>query len=145
MLEKDYEYLMCVDNDVLMNEKTISSLLKFMEKNIEVGMTGSKICVMDEPERIQTYGATIDFETYGIHDLHRGCLDDDTLPKVQYCDYVPACSLMVRTEAVRKVGIMPEDNFIYWDDMEWGYRFGLAGYKVAAISASSILHKVARL
>ena len=141
MLEKDYEYLMCVDNDVLMNEKTISSLLKFMEKNIEVGMTGSKICVMDEPERIQTYGATIDFETYGIHDLHRGCLDDDTLPKVQYCDYVPACSLMVRTEAVRKVGIMPEDNFIYWDDMEWGYRFGLASYKVAAISASSILHK----
>lgn len=141
MLEKEYEYLMCVDNDVLMEKNTISELLHFLEKNPKVGMVGSKICVMDDPERIQTYGATIDFETYGIHDLHRGCLDDESLPEVQYCDYVPACSLMVRTEAVRKVGIMPEDNFIYWDDMEWGYCFGLAGYQVAAISSSRILHK----
>lgn len=141
LLEKEYEYLMCVDNDILMETDTISELMKFLDKHKEVGMVGSKICVMDDPERIQTYGATIDFETYGIHDLHRGCLDDDTLPEVQYCDYVPACSLMARTEAVKKVGIMPEDNFIYWDDMEWGYCFCQAGYKVAAISSSKVLHK----
>lgn len=141
VLKKDYEYLMCVDNDIRMEKDTIRTLYEFLERNKDVGMVGSKICFMDDPERIQTYGATIDFETYGVHDLHRGCLNDHQLPEVQYCDYVPACSLMARVDVVKEVGIMPEDNFIYWDDMEWGYRFNLAGYKVAAITASNVYHK----
>ena len=29
---------------------------------------------------------------------------------------------------------MPEDNFIYWDDMEWGYRIELAGYRVVTLA-----------
>lgn len=37
---------------------------------------------------------------------------------------------------------MPEDNFIYWDDMEWCYRFHLAGYKVVTIKDSVVLHKM---
>lgn len=141
VLKKDYQYIMCVDNDILMDSNTIKVLYDFLEQNPDVGMVGSKICVMDEPDRIQTYGAVINFDTYDIKDLHRGCLDDENLPEVQYCDYVPACSLMARADAIRKVGIMPEDNFIYWDDMEWGYCFKLAGYQVAAIKASSVLHK----
>lgn len=141
VLEKEYKYIMCVDNDILMDNNTIGELYDFLEKHSDVGMVGSKICVMDEPDRIQTYGAVINFDTYDITDLHRGCMDDNNLPEIQYCDYVPACSLMARTEAVRKAGIMPEDNFIYWDDMEWGYSFKLAGYQVAAIRESRVLHK----
>jgi len=140
-LKKNYEYLMCVDNDVVMEHNAVGELFSFLESHTDVGMAGSKICIMDDPSRIQTYGAVIDFDAYGIKDLHRGCLNDENLPDVQYCDYVPACSLMVRTDAIKKVGIMPEDNFIYWDDMEWGYRFKLAGWEVAAVSASTVFHK----
>lgn len=141
VLKKEYSYVMCVDNDIRMETNTISALYNFLEGHDDVGMAGSKICFMDDPDRIQTYGATIDFETYGIHDLHRGCLNNDELPVIQYCDYVPACSLMARANIVREIGIMPEDNFIYWDDMEWGYRFTLAGYRVASISESTVYHK----
>lgn len=139
--DKGYPYLMCVDNDAFMEPKTIRTLYDFLEKNHDVGMAGSKICAMGDPTQITTYGAVIDFEEYGIKDLFRGYRDDDSIPDVQYCDYVPACSLMIRRSAVEKVGIMPEDNFIYWDDMEWGYKFKLAGYKVAAISASKVVHQ----
>ena len=37
---------------------------------------------------------------------------------------------------------MPEDNFIYWDDMEWIYRFTLAGFRVVTIRDSVVLHKM---
>lgn len=141
VMKGTYHYIMCVDNDVIMEREAIRELYEFMEKNPKVGMAGSKICIMDVPDRIQTYGAKIDFEHYLAEDLYRNYLDDDQIPETVYCDYVPACSLMARTEAVREVGIMPEENFIYWDDMEWGYRFNLAGYLVAAVSASRIWHK----
>lgn len=141
VLKKDYEYVMCVDNDILMEKDTIEKLMVFLDTNKDVGMVGSKICFMDDPDRIQCYGNLIDFETYDVNDLHRGLRKDADLPDVQYCNFVPACSLMARTEAVRKAGIMPEDNFIYWDDMEWGHCFGLNGYKVAAINDSVVYHK----
>ena len=141
VLKYDYPYVMCVDNDVIMEKQAIRELYEFLEQNPTVGMVGSKICIMDVPDRIQTYGAMIDFNCYLAEDLYRNYLDDEQIPEVVYCDYVPACSLMARTDAVRKVGIMPEENFIYWDDMEWGYRFNQEGYQVAAISASRIWHK----
>lgn len=141
VIKKPYRYYMLVDNDVIFEDRAVEELYLFLENNKEVGMVGSKMCVMDYPDRIQTFGAAIDFKNYGVVDYYRNCLDDDNIPEVVYCDYVPACSVMVRAEAVEKVGLMPEDNFIYWDDMEWGHRFNLAGYKVAAYSKSRIWHK----
>lgn len=37
---------------------------------------------------------------------------------------------------------MQEDNFIYWDDIDWGYRFCTNGYKVVAYSKSIVWHKM---
>ena len=141
VMGSDYEYIMCVDNDVLFDRDAIRELHDFLEKHPETGMAGSKILVMDDPERIQTYGAMIDYEKYRFKDLYEREPDRDDLPEYVYCDYVPACSLIARKSAVEKVGLMPEENFIYWDDMEWGVRFNLAGYKVAAVSASKIWHR----
>lgn len=140
-LKRDYQYLMCVDNDVVFDERAVEELYQFLEQHPETGMVGSKVYYMDEPEKIWGYGGEINFEQYVHIDHYRNCIDTDDIPEYAYADYVPACSLMVRTDAVRSVGIMPEDNFIYWDDMEWGYRFNQNGYKVAVCGASKVWHK----
>lgn len=141
VLKRGYPYLMCVDNDVRFDSKNIVELLAFLKSHDNVGMVGSKILFMDVPYKIQTMGAMIDYEKYHVIDLNKYSTDDENIPESVYCDYVPACSLMVKAEAVKKVGLMPEENFIYYDDMDWGVRFNLAGYKVAGISAAKIWHK----
>lgn len=35
---------------------------------------------------------------------------------------------------------MPEDNFLYWDDTEWGFRMKQAGFEVAALSDAKMYH-----
>lgn len=140
-LRHDHEYLMCVDNDIVFDPEAVFYLQEFLNTHPECGMVGSKAYFMDEPDKIWNYGGKIRFDTYIQEDQFKNCIDTDMLPEVVYCDYVPACSMMVRTEAVRKIGLMPEDNFIYWDDMEWGYRFGLAGYRVASYGKSRVWHK----
>lgn len=104
-------------------------------------MAGSKVLFMDDPDRIQAMGAMIDYKKYSVTDLYHYSLDDGTVNEAIYCDYVPACSLMVKTEALHKTGLMPEENFIYYDDMDWGVRFNLAGYKVAAVPSAKVWHK----
>lgn len=139
-LDKDYRYIMCVDNDIVMEPDNIEKLYRFLEEHVDVGIVGSKICRMNERNRLQELGADIDFDECNIKPHFKNCLDNEALPEVQYCDYVPACSLMIRTEVVHKIGLLPEENFIYWDDMEWGYLAKLAGYRVAAYREAKVYH-----
>lgn len=137
-----YEYIMCLDNDVILDRKAVSALYNFMEEHKEVGITGSKVYHTEAPEYIQQFGLNLDFERYCAETLYADCYDDGTVPEIIYCDTVATCSVMVRREAVEKAGVMPEENFIYWDDMEWGYCIGQAGYKVAAYGKSKVWHRM---
>ena len=139
-LQGQYQYFMCVDNDIVMEKDNIEKLYLFLESHPQVGIVGSKICRMKYPDRLQELGAMLDFENCTHVPLYKDYLDNTELPQIQYCDYVPACSLMIRREVIDKIGIMPEENFIYWDDMEWCYKAKMAGYQVAAYSQARVFH-----
>ena len=140
-LKHEHQYIMLMDNDIVVDKKAVEELYLFMEQHHDVGMVGSKVYFMDYPDQIWGYGGNIDWKQYKQKDQYKNCIDSDAIPEISYCDYVAACSLMTRTDTIRKVGLMPEENFIYWDDMEWGYRFNEAGYKVAVCGKSKIWHK----
>lgn len=139
-LDAGHPYIMCLDNDVLVDEAAVRTLYEYMERHKDVGMLGSRVYHMEEPDYIQQFGLNIDFEHYIVETIGANVYEDGTLPELVECDTVATCSVMVRAEAVQKAGVMPEDNFIYWDDMEWGYRIKCAGYRVAAYGASKVLH-----
>lgn len=138
--QQGYPYYMCVDNDIVMDEHNVENLYQFLESHKEVGIVGSKICRMQHPDRLQELGAALDFEKCLHVPLYKNYLDNEEIPEIQDCDYVPACSLMIRDEVIDKIGLLPEENFIYWDDMEWCYKAKLAGYRVAAYREAKVLH-----
>lgn len=86
----------------------------------------------------------IDFAQGMVQTLYAGVPEDGTLPEVVECDSVATCAVMIRTEAIRKdhIGIIPEDNFIYWDDTEWGHRMHLAGDRTVTLAAAKALHQM---
>ena len=107
-------------------------------------MAGSRVYHLQMPDYIQQCGLNIDFAHCNAETLYADVYEDGTLPDVIECDTVATCAVMVRCDAIRRtdVGIMPEDNFIYWDDMEWGHRMHLAGYRVVTLAASAALHQM---
>lgn len=140
--EMGYSYICCLDNDALLDENALAEMRSFLQEHRDVGMVGAKIFHMHDTARIQQYGLNIDFECCQARTLFADVVDDETVPEVVYCDTVAACALMIPLEVAKKVGPMPEDNFIYWDDMEWGYQIKQAGYQVAAIAAAKALHEM---
>lgn len=137
-----YPYLMCLDNDAQLDSHAITALYEFLEAHPEVGMAGSKVFHEGQPEYIQQYGLNINFQKFCAETLYCDQLDGSEIPPVVLCDTVAACSVMLPVKVVNEVGAMPEDNFIYWDDMEWGYRIKQAGYQVAAVGASIAYHEM---
>lgn len=142
--DKGYDYFMCLDDDALVDENAINVLYQYMKSHKEVGMAGCRVYHRQMPEYIQQCGLLLDFENYTAKTIGADRIEDGTLPDVIECDTVATCAVMVRASIVREkeVGIMPEDNFIYWDDMEWGHRIHLAGYKVVTLASSKALHQM---
>lgn len=142
--DKGYEYFMCLDDDALVDENAIYELFEYMEANPDVGMAGCRVYHRQMPDYIQQCGLYIDFDHYTAQTIGADQLEDGTLPDVIECDTVATCAVMVRGSVIREtnVGIMPEDNFIYWDDMEWGHRIHLAGYRVVTLAAAKALHQM---
>lgn len=142
VLEMGYEYAVCLDNDVLVDCNAIGALARFLDEHEDTGMVGSIVYHMEEPDYVQQYGLNIDFENYVAETLYENHPESPDIPEFMYCDTVATCSMMARTSVLKKIGIMPEDNFIYWDDMEWGYKCTLSGFKVAVTKKSQVLHRM---
>ncbi|MFG6376995.1 MAG: glycosyltransferase family 2 protein [Lachnospiraceae bacterium] len=140
-LEKNYEYLVLLDNDVYLNKDSIEILYNTMCENNDIGIQGCKILKMDNPDIIQEFTSMVDYKNMVVNLGYSGEKDNLELPKLKDCDVVPACALIVRTDIIKKIGFMPEDNFVSWDDIEWGLLCWRAGYRVVANSEAKAWHK----
>jgi hypothetical protein len=47
---------------------------------------------------------------------------------------------MVRKSALKKVGLLDEDFFMFGEDLDWSYRFLKAGYKIYYYPEAQIIH-----
>ena len=142
--DEGYKYFFCLDDDAQVDENALAVLYEYMEANPDVGMAGCRVYHMQIPDHIQQSGLLIDFEHCSAKTIGADTIEDGSLPDIIECDTVATCAVMVRAEAAKKpeVGIMPEDNFIYWDDMEWGHRIHLAGYRVVTLASAKALHQM---
>jgi len=130
------KYMWLLDNDVLVDRNALEELVAVMECSPEAAMCGSKVMNVAKPSEIIEAGAFIDYD-FGQTRSNKPQDDHDSIYQV---DYVAACSLLVRSESVRRLGLLNESLFIYWDDMEWGARFKASGYEVLASAASVVYH-----
>lgn len=135
---------MCLDDDAAVDENALSVLYHYMEEHTDTGMAGCRVYHTQMSDYIQQSGLLIDFDNCTAKTIGADMPEDGSLPDVIECDTVATCAVMVRADTVKQkgVGIMPEDNFIYWDDMEWGYRIKLAGYRVVTLAEAKALHQM---
>ncbi|MBF0515907.1 MAG: glycosyltransferase family 2 protein [Nitrospirae bacterium] len=140
---KTYEFLHLLDNDTWAESDALAALVDFMTAHPEAAIAGSKLYYMDgQPDAIQEFGAWLDWDRAFIKpnkknysETTHGEISDDV-----EVDYVPACSLIARTEAVKAAGLLDESYFLYWDDMDWAWTMKLKGYKIFAAAKSKVYH-----
>lgn len=138
--QKGYPYLMCVDNDALLDENAVGNLLAFLQEHPKTGIAAAKIYHREAPDYVQQFGQKIDFENFCTDVTYLNAYEDGSMPEYVYTDAVAACALMIRRSVIEKIGFMPEENFLYWDDTEWCYLCNRAGWKVASVGNAMALH-----
>lgn len=136
-----YRYIMLLDNDAMLEEHAVEYLYEYLKTHEEVGFCGAETLNMHYPEIYQDFGGRLDFDTFYMRGIMARSQKLDIRVAME-ADYVASCALLCRMEAVQAAGGMPEENFIYWDDVEMCTRCRMAGYKVVVLSAAKAYHDI---
>jgi GT2 family glycosyltransferase len=124
-------YILLLENDIEVKSNFLGPLVNFFKENPETGMLCPKIKNYNQPEIIEYAGYTTMHRFlvknqvigYGEKDLGQ----HDTIVET---DFGHRVALMVFTEVVKKVGLLPDIYYLYYDEMDWAERIKEAGFKI---------------
>lgn len=150
----DSRYSLILNEDIILKDNAFGRLAKFMDQHLQIGVSGCKLLYPDG--RLQaSVGA---YPTMSDVLIRLGqslpCLSWLKLfskysPKYwnygksqELIDCYPmGCCLMVRREAIEKVGLMDEKfDPIYLEETDWCYRIKKAGFKIYYLADVEVIH-----
>lgn len=137
------EYLFLVNNDTEFTPGLIETLAGVLNKHPDAGMVSPKIKYYSDKELIQYAGYTpLNYYTcrnscIGLRETDNGQYDHITIPTA-YCH---GSAMMVRKEAIEKAGLMNENFFLYYEELDWAEHIKRAGYQAWVCTEALIYHK----
>jgi len=136
------KYLFFVNNDTIFKEFNIRPLIQRLESSEKIGVVCPKIRFTWEEERIQYAGytplskITVRNESIGFGEIDRGQYDTP-----HPTPYAHGAAMLVKREVIEKVGLMPEDYFLYYEELDWSLMIRRAGYEIWYDPACTVYHK----
>ena len=88
-------------------------------------LMGGRVLYLDTPDMIQIDGGTLDRRTGVTGNLHLGLSHAATPPPDPAAmDFVTGASMVASRAFVERAGPMPEDYFLYYEEVDWALRRG---------------------
>lgn len=136
------KYILFLNNDTEVTKKFLEPLVEIFEKNKMLGMASPRLIYYFSDNIIQYAGAnSINHYTGRGSKIGIGEKDIGQYNENRPTDLVHGAGLMVKTEAIKKLGMMPDIFFLYYEEHDWCEMFKRAGYQIYYVGKSKIYHK----
>lgn len=146
-------YLCLLNNDTIIFDGAIDTLVRYLDEHPQVGAAGGKVLNIDG----SIQGTVKSFPTPAAALFGRSSLLTRLFPwnplsrrYLVYLDQdfsrpfaagsVSSCAIVARREAVLKAGPMDPRYFVYWNDVDWCRSIWEVGYEVHCVPQSVIIH-----
>ena len=135
-LEKKAKYVLLLNNDTVVEPDFLKKLVEVGENDKQAGILGPVIYEHDS-NKVHFAGGKINWlYTKGRH------ITITSEQRTMNSDYITGCCLLIKRKVIEKIGLMDEDYFLYFEDVDWCLKARIAGYKCVLVSNSKIWHKV---
>jgi len=137
------DYLFLVNNDTEFTPKLVEILSDTLDKHPGTGVISPKIHYFDQPGLLQYAG----FTPMNFYTCRNSCVGQFEKDNGQYDSvsgptaFAHGAAMMIRKEAMQKAGLMAENFFLYYEEMDWCERFKRAGYIIEVNMQALIYHK----
>ncbi len=140
-MENDFDYALLMNNDAFADANMLNRLLA--EAEPDIGLLSPMIFYRTAPERIWFAGGRRHRALLELRDRKQGAKYSPEMHQSQDVDYLLGTCLLANMTAVQKVGLLDEDFFMYYEDLDWSIRFQQHGYRLRMIADAHLFHEVA--
>jgi GT2 family glycosyltransferase len=152
ILLSDAEYVLLLNPDTVVEEDTFSKVIEFMDAHPEAGGLGVRMLdgkgkFLPESKRGLPTPAVAFYKIFGLSRLfprskkfgqyHAGHLSEFETNEIEI---LSGAFMLMRSEALDKVGLLDEAFFMYGEDIDLSYRIIKGGYKNYYFPETRIIH-----
>lgn len=135
------EYIVTLNNDTRAEPEWLAELVRVAETDPGIGMVGSRTCVWDQPDIIDTLGGRICRDG-----MSRGAFRGQFFSSLNIPDIVPIlypspCAALYRRQMLEEIGFFDDDFFAYAEDTDLGLRGRWAGWDAVAATGALAHHR----
>ena len=148
----DAKYILLLNPDTVVEEDTFSKVIDFMDSHDDAGglgvrMVDGKGIFLPESKRGLPTPAVAFYKIFGLSRIfpkskrfgtyHLGFLSEFETNEI---DVLSGAFMLMRSEALDKVGLLDEAFFMYGEDIDLSYRIQRGGYKNYYYPETRIIH-----
>lgn len=138
------EYVLLLNNDTVVKPELLDELLKSFQRNKDAGIVGGKIYHYDNSSLIDHAGGDIDLVKYTTSHYGLNQLDNENYNFEKEVGFISGCLMLIKREVFEKVGFLPEEYFMYYEDTDFCLKAKEKGYKLIYNPKGVIYHKGAK-
>lgn len=140
-LDEGADHVWVVNNDsVYEDDGVLACLVETVESDSDVGIVSPQINCYPDTESVWFERGNVDPRSLNadhndrrsLLDLRFGRPDVEAYangPLVEN-DYIPLCSALIRRDVLETVGLLPEEFFLYYEDVAYARQVADAGYRL---------------
>lgn len=147
----NFEYIWVLNNDTVVAKdslkKFVEGALMLNQQNPQTHIFGGKLLLYENPKTLQAVGGTYNkwlgtTKQIGFGEQDTGQFENYQYDKDKWC--VVGASILLSRSFLAKVGLMNEDLFLYYEEVDWAIRSRLKGIGAGFIPEVRVFHKIGK-
>ncbi|MDM8569758.1 glycosyltransferase family 2 protein [Thiotrichales bacterium HSG1] len=142
LLTRRYKYLWLLNNDIAVDSKALTNLYKYAINHPNMALLGSTVIDYYQRDTIQCAGGC---RYFPIFTVFKPMLAGQSVDKIEQYqikfDYVYGAAMFFQVNAMRKVGLLNEEYFLFYEELDYCKRLKKQGYTIGWCRDSLVYHK----
>ncbi|MBI5458139.1 glycosyltransferase family 2 protein [Methanobacterium sp.] len=138
------DYILLLNNDTVVEKNFLGELVRNGDSEGDIGILGPKIYFYDKPNIIWSSGCEISWKLSRGIQIGTNELDNGQYDTKKQVEYVSGSAFLIKSEVIKKIGLMDENYFLYFEESDWTLRTNKRGYNTLYVPQSKIWHKISR-
>lgn len=120
--QPDCTHVWLLNNDTIVPPDSLVALVNRFQSKPRLGLCGSQVRFQERPEIVQTFGGVLNTWFCTTHSLSCGLPAQQLKSEPLNIDFVPGASMMASRAFLEKIGLMHEEYFLYYEEIDWAER-----------------------
>ena len=139
------DQVLLVNSDVTLDPDCTGHMERALRQSDELGIAGPSVLARSDPNMVASLGITFSPATCRM--LHLGFgqkFDAQEVPPVRAVDGVSGCAMMIKREVLQRIGLLSEEYFFSFEDLDICLRARKAGFGTICVGPAIAYHEGGR-